>query len=331
MLSQMQAPPFPADVMAAAAYSLMHEPWLYAQSYGPASPVAPGMPQQWSHSWSPPPLHKKANVYAHQPLKSPKSPSFVDQGSFVANAAALGFVDVQKNGNAWTPRAQISPVSSDAKIEKMRKKLDESDKKRTSIEDELSKQSLYKTELCRSFSETGVCRYGHKCQFAHGHHELRPVLRHPKYKTETCKTFTTTGICPYGPRCRFIHPPVHSNGSTTSATSASSSASAPVPIAANADPAPLAAPVVWSTSWPDAPVGPSVVDQGSSPPPSPAPAHARAAAPAVSSASVAATPDEVLTSGSKVTRAVQTQTPDDDDLHDEVKRLAIFETIAKNA
>jgi len=83
------------------------------------------------------------------------------------------------------------------------------------IEDELSRQSLYKTELCRSFSETGVCRYGHKCQFAHGEHELRATLRHPKYKTEFCKRFATTGNCPYGPRCRFIHPGINGNWSTS--------------------------------------------------------------------------------------------------------------------
>jgi len=73
------------------------------------------------------------------------------------------------------------------------------------IEEEISKQNLYKTELCRSFRDTGACRYGHKCQFAHGEHELRPLLRHPKYKTEICKTFATTAHCPYGNRCRFIH------------------------------------------------------------------------------------------------------------------------------
>jgi hypothetical protein len=73
------------------------------------------------------------------------------------------------------------------------------------IEDQLNSQSLYKTELCRSFEETGACRYGLKCQFAHGKDELRPVLRHPKYKTEICRTFHSTGSCPYGKRCRFIH------------------------------------------------------------------------------------------------------------------------------
>lgn len=68
-----------------------------------------------------------------------------------------------------------------------------------------AQHSLYKTELCRSWEESGACRYGHKCQFAHGRDELRPVLRHPKYKTEVCRTFAQQGACPYGSRCRFIH------------------------------------------------------------------------------------------------------------------------------
>ncbi|CAF0909606.1 unnamed protein product [Didymodactylos carnosus] len=63
----------------------------------------------------------------------------------------------------------------------------------------------YKTELCRPFTETGKCKYGEKCQFAHGFQEIRQLTRHPKYKTEYCRTFHTTGYCPYGPRCHFIH------------------------------------------------------------------------------------------------------------------------------
>ncbi|PSC68048.1 Ankyrin repeat domain-containing 13C [Micractinium conductrix] len=97
---------------------------------------------------------------------------------------------------------------------------------------------LYKTELCRSWEETGSCRYGAKCQerrgagslawFAHGREELRPVVRHPKYKTEVCRTFAQNGTCPYGTRCRFIHssvplmpaPPAMRAGSTTPTTGA---------------------------------------------------------------------------------------------------------------
>ncbi|KAJ6663707.1 hypothetical protein lerEdw1_009786 [Lerista edwardsae] len=65
--------------------------------------------------------------------------------------------------------------------------------------------SRYKTELCRTFSETGKCKYGAKCQFAHGAAELRTVNRHPKYKTELCQKFYLHGECPYGSRCHFIH------------------------------------------------------------------------------------------------------------------------------
>jgi hypothetical protein len=65
--------------------------------------------------------------------------------------------------------------------------------------------SRYKTEMCRQYSENGECKYGEKCQFAHGAAELKDVSRHPKYKTDLCKTFHSKGFCPYGPRCHFIH------------------------------------------------------------------------------------------------------------------------------
>ncbi|XP_075692420.1 mRNA decay activator protein ZFP36L1-like [Rhinoderma darwinii] len=65
--------------------------------------------------------------------------------------------------------------------------------------------SRYKTELCRTFHESGSCKYGSKCQFAHGTIELRGLNRHPKYKTELCRTYHTIGFCPYGSRCHFIH------------------------------------------------------------------------------------------------------------------------------
>lgn len=68
-----------------------------------------------------------------------------------------------------------------------------------------SSTSRYKTELCRPYQEYRVCKYGEKCQFAHGEDDLRIMPRHPKYKTELCRTYHSTGFCPYGPRCHFIH------------------------------------------------------------------------------------------------------------------------------
>ncbi|XP_067941714.1 protein TIS11-like [Watersipora subatra] len=74
-----------------------------------------------------------------------------------------------------------------------------------SVDSTAVETARYKTELCRPFEETGQCRYGGKCQFAHGKPELRCINRHPKYKTELCRTFHTTGLCSYGHRCNFIH------------------------------------------------------------------------------------------------------------------------------
>lgn len=83
--------------------------------------------------------------------------------------------------------------------------------------------SLYKTELCRTYEDNGSCRYGTRCQFAHGEEELRPVARHPRYKSEICKAFHTTGMCSYGQRCRFIH------ATSTEASPASPRAMPPPP------------------------------------------------------------------------------------------------------
>jgi len=102
-------------------------------------------------------------------------------------------------------------------------------KRNVDIEEELTRQNLYKTELCQSWIQTGNCRYGTKCQFAHGSDELRPVLRHPKYKTEICKTFSTTGHCPYGKRCRFVHQIFELRSDDLPPYSSSSSEMSPLP------------------------------------------------------------------------------------------------------
>ncbi|XP_035535383.1 mRNA decay activator protein ZFP36L1 [Morone saxatilis] len=88
-----------------------------------------------------------------------------------------------------------------------------------------SSSSRYKTELCRSFTESGLCKYGGKCQFAHGAEELRDLSRHPKYKTEPCRTFHTIGFCPYGMRCHFVHNNEEEKKHSFSRSSSSSSCS----------------------------------------------------------------------------------------------------------
>ncbi|WOH14108.1 hypothetical protein DCAR_0933624 [Daucus carota subsp. sativus] len=67
-------------------------------------------------------------------------------------------------------------------------------------------KGFYKMEMCRTWEDFGSCRYGAKCQFAHGKEELRPIRFSNKSKLEAqiCKSYTS-GSCSYGSKCRFIH------------------------------------------------------------------------------------------------------------------------------
>ena len=68
---------------------------------------------------------------------------------------------------------------------------------------------LYKTEMCKNWVESAHCRYGKKCQFAHGHDELAQaraaVGMDSKTRTKNCRTFYKEKVCNYGSRCMFRH------------------------------------------------------------------------------------------------------------------------------
>jgi hypothetical protein len=64
---------------------------------------------------------------------------------------------------------------------------------------------LFKSEMCRAFLQYGTCKFGLRCQFAHGKEELREAKKPEHFKTKRCKKFYEDGICPYGSRCLFIH------------------------------------------------------------------------------------------------------------------------------
>jgi hypothetical protein len=64
----------------------------------------------------------------------------------------------------------------------------------------------YKTEMCKNWELRGTCKFGDKCCFAHGRHELKgKALTHVKYKTKPCKQYHQSGYCPYGQRCQYLH------------------------------------------------------------------------------------------------------------------------------
>ena len=74
---------------------------------------------------------------------------------------------------------------------------------------ELGSTKRYKTELCKNWIESGLCRYGKKCQFAHGQDELESARAaagmDEKLRTKNCRTFYKEKVCNYGSRCMFRH------------------------------------------------------------------------------------------------------------------------------
>ncbi|CAB1443906.1 unnamed protein product [Pleuronectes platessa] len=163
-------------------------------------------------------LDKKA---VGAPVTSPGSGSPFAPGFFRRNSTSN--VEAMSNGNKYNMGSgygslkenmpiggsnSSSPTALMNKENKFRDRAYSENGERGVLQQKSGSQinsTRYKTELCRPFEENGSCKYGEKCQFAHGYHELRSLSRHPKYKTEPCRTFHTIGFCPYGPRCHFIH------------------------------------------------------------------------------------------------------------------------------
>lgn len=70
-------------------------------------------------------------------------------------------------------------------------------------------RTKFKTELCKNWVEQGYCRYGKRCQFAHGNLDVKDKNQptNDLYKSRTCKSFHKRKIahCLYGNRCQFRH------------------------------------------------------------------------------------------------------------------------------
>uniref|UniRef100_A0A096MAQ5 mRNA decay activator protein ZFP36 n=1 Tax=Poecilia formosa TaxID=48698 RepID=A0A096MAQ5_POEFO len=138
---------------------------------------------QLSESPSPSQLAANSNQWGKFGFLSQRSVSLVETRSMPAASLDWPSTELKTSQSDMSPTALQAAAASSSS----------------------SSSSRYKTELCRSFTENGLCKYGGKCQFAHGPEELRDLNRHPKYKTEPCRTFHTIGFCPYGIRCHFIH------------------------------------------------------------------------------------------------------------------------------
>ena len=87
----------------------------------------------------------------------------------------------------------------------------------------------YKTSLCNNFSQTGQCKFGDNCKFAHGDQDLRMGQDGPQqgFKqnyggynnnnsgggggfqqyggSQPCRFFQQYGNCKFGDECKFSH------------------------------------------------------------------------------------------------------------------------------
>lgn len=95
-------------------------------------------------------------------------------------------------------------TSSDKKYE--RKDSSNSDSNKSNNSNAETYMKKYKTELCKNFEMRGFCKWGSKCCFAHGAHELRKKKHlNNQYKSKICKHYHRHGYCPYGLRCQYFH------------------------------------------------------------------------------------------------------------------------------
>ncbi|KAK8518981.1 hypothetical protein V6N12_012215 [Hibiscus sabdariffa] len=65
---------------------------------------------------------------------------------------------------------------------------------------------FYKSEICRAWEEFGHCRYGSKCQFAHGKEDVRPTCFPFRTKSEVYKSYASTVPNAFGSKPRLLHP-----------------------------------------------------------------------------------------------------------------------------
>jgi len=143
-------------------------------------------------------LSTRSNTSGEQSPERYTSDSFSDKES---NVESVAYKRTQSSPSNY--EGDLSDSNFEIDVCPKRKKFNTVEERRLFIEEYKRK---YKTELCKNWELRGVCKFGDKCCFAHGKHELKnKTLIHVKYKTKPCKQYHQTGYCPYGQRCQYLH------------------------------------------------------------------------------------------------------------------------------
>ena len=179
------------------------------------NPFVPSMPQQ---TVQPAQFTMKAEFKAFVPQQaagtpftpvSPAPKGLTYQNSMTMNANPFAFTPSEPT--TFKPNFQSAPTVSESQMFAG----EEEDQILYTQDGQILPLNTkkYKREMCKNWTEVGFCRYGHKCQYAHGHDELAEIDRlteaqarlNEKYKSQNCRQFYREKLCPYGKRCHFRH------------------------------------------------------------------------------------------------------------------------------
>jgi len=135
---------------------------------------------------------------------SPYTPNSDSRSGKTFSAASLSLSSRAVSSTSTISQDESADLSSfEIDVCPRRKKFNTVEERRLFVEEYKRK---HKTELCKNWELRGHCKFGDKCCFAHGRHELKnKTLIHVKYKTKPCKQYHQTGYCPYGQRCQYLH------------------------------------------------------------------------------------------------------------------------------
>lgn len=160
----------------------------YAKATAPESPTLSQIP---TRSNTPEGLSVEKNSYDNYSDKDSTVDSLALSAQRISSSGSLNSVE---SFEATIFEIDVCPK---------KKRFGNPEERRLFVEDYRKK---YKTEMCKNWELRGFCKFGNKCCFAHGRHELKAkVLTHIKYKTKPCKQYHQTGNCSYGQRCQYLH------------------------------------------------------------------------------------------------------------------------------
>mmetsp|Transcript_10842 Transcript_10842/g.17993 ORF Transcript_10842/g.17993 Transcript_10842/m.17993 type:complete len:819 (-) Transcript_10842:930-3386(-) len=155
----------------------------------------------------------QANLNQPYPLTQVPSPQAVR--SIDPSIAMPGFTSTQRvpKSNSSSPTSHSDKSAQD----ETGTRVDGGSVLPQNLRGDPFRSAKVKTEMCRDYNKPGGCRFGDKCNYAHGEHQLKNqklmdlaaagLVDTEVYRTHVCVPWVATGACPFDQRCARLHDP----------------------------------------------------------------------------------------------------------------------------